>query len=225
VLTVGAMTTERNRRVLSRSRLIDMTAREAAPRRSPAGAAVLQSDVTEALREAAFAELAEVGYSRLSIESVARRAEVGKTALYRRWPNKQAMVIALVSEVAIAEVDMPDTGSLRGDVIAFLRVLSSALAHPLARTVIPDLLNEANRNPALAEQLLHTVRDPRRERAAAVVHRAIARGELRKGTDVELALDVLAGPLYWRMAIVRTPIGRTHLTRLAGVIVRALSAA
>jgi AcrR family transcriptional regulator len=193
--------------------------------RSPAGAAVLQPDVTAAIRAAVFAELAEVGYGRLSIESVARRAKVGKTALYRRWPTKQDMVLALISEVAMAEVDMPDTGSLRGDVLAFLRLLSAALSDPWARTIIPDLLNEANRNPELAAKLLETVRDPRRARAASVVHRAIARGELRASTDVELALDLLAGPLYWRMAIVQTPMKRSHLTRLTNVIVQGLTAA
>jgi AcrR family transcriptional regulator len=193
--------------------------------RTPVGAALLQPDVTAAIRAAVFAELAEVGYGRLSVESVARRAKVGKTALYRRWPTKQEMVLALVSEVAMAEVDMPDTGSLHGDVIAFLRLLSTALSDPRAQTIIPDLLNEANRNSELAARLLKAVRDPRRERAAAVVHRAIARGELRRGTDVELALDLLAGPLYWRMAVVQTPTKRTHLTRLANVILQGLTAA
>jgi AcrR family transcriptional regulator len=66
-----------------------------------------------------IADLGEVGYARLSIESVTRRAGVGKTAVYRRWPSKQQMVVAVVSEVAGAAIPVIDTGSLLGDVRAF----------------------------------------------------------------------------------------------------------
>ncbi len=66
-------------------------------RRAPSGAALLQDDVTAAVRAAVFDELAALGYGRMSIEGVARRAKVGKPAIYRRWPSKQAMVVALVT--------------------------------------------------------------------------------------------------------------------------------
>src|SRR5882757_8101706 len=111
------------------------------PSRTPAGAAVLQADVTEAIRQAFFSELAESGYGRLSIEAVARRATVGKPAIYRRWRSKQDMAVA------------------------FLRAEYAVLTDPLAKSIIPDLLSEANRNPDLAAALLRTVRDPRRTRA------------------------------------------------------------
>src|SRR6202790_3632651 len=115
--------------------------------RVPAGAAVLQADVTEAIRQAFFTELAGSGYGRLSIEAVARRAAVGKPAIYRRWRSKQDMAVALISEVAWAHLEMPDTGRLRGDVIAFLRAEYAVLTDPLAKAIIPDLLSKANRNP------------------------------------------------------------------------------
>jgi AcrR family transcriptional regulator len=191
--------------------------------RRPAGAAVLQEDVTAAIRLAVFAELAERGFAALSMESVARRAAVGKTALYRRWSNKQQMIGELVSEVAIHELDMPDTGTLRGDVSAFLRAMAAVLAHPMVSAIVPDLLGEANRNPGLAETLLRTVRDPRRERAAAVIHRGIERGELNPDIDVELALDLLAGPLYWRTAIIRSPLSPSQLDQLCEAVLAALT--
>jgi len=165
------------------------------PSRTPAGAAVLQADVTEAIRQAFFTELAQCGYGRLSIEAVARRAAVGKPAIYRRWRSKQDMAVALISEVAWAHLDMPDTGSLEGDVIAFLRAEYAVLTDPLAKAIIPDLLSEANRNPALEAALLLAVRDPRRTRAAAIIGRAIDRGEVADTLNPDLALDVLAGPL------------------------------
>jgi AcrR family transcriptional regulator len=192
--------------------------------RVPAGAAVLQADVTEAIRQAFFTELAQCGYGRLSIEAVARRAAVGKPAIYRRWRSKQDMAVALISEVAWAHLDMPDTGSLEGDVIAFLRAEYAVLTDPLAKAIIPDLLSEANRNPALEAALLLAVRDPRRTRAAAIIRRAIERGEVAATLNPDLALDVLAGPLCWRLAVVHQPLGDAEeLVELAHMVMGAFT--
>jgi AcrR family transcriptional regulator len=194
------------------------------PRRTPAGAAVLQADVTESIRQAFFTELAQCGYGRLSIEAVARRAAVGKPAIYRRWRSKQDMAVALISEVAWAHLDMPDTGSLEGDVIAFLRAEYAVLTDPLAKAIIPDLLSEANRNPALEAALLLAVRDPRRTRAAAIIRRAIDRGEVADTLNPDLALDVLAGPLCWRLAVVHQPLrDAEELVQLAHMVMGAFT--
>ena len=170
------------------------------------------------------AELAQCGYGRLSIEAVARRASVGKPAIYRRWRSKQDMAVALISEVAWAHLDMPDTGSLEGDVIAFLRAEYAVLNDPLAKAIIPDLLGEANRNPALGAALLRAVRDPRRTRAAAIIRRAIERGEVADTLNPDLALDVLAGPLYWRLAVVHQPLNDDEeLVQLAQMVMGGLA--
>src|SRR3954447_19057207 len=80
------------------------------------GGAVLRKQVTDAITEAAFAEVAETGYARTSMDAVARRAGVGKAALYRRWPSKQAMLAELIrGKVAAALPPVPDTGALRTD--------------------------------------------------------------------------------------------------------------
>ena len=184
----------------------------------------LQDEVTESIRSAFFAELAEVGYGRLSVDAVAKRAGAGKAAIYRRWPTKQAMAVALVSQVAVASIDIPDTGTLRDDVRQFLANATVALDHPLVGRIVPDLLAEAHRNAELAEALLGTIRSPRRDKAAVLVHRAIERGELPVDTDVELALDLLAGPLYWRQVVVRMATGPDYLDRLADKIVAGMLA-
>src|SRR5882757_4143114 len=93
---------------------------EPKPRRRPAGAAVLREEVTDAIRAAVFAELASVGYGRMSIESIARRAGVGKAAVYRRWPSKLPIVLDVVSALAVHSLPAPDTGTLLGDVKALL---------------------------------------------------------------------------------------------------------
>ena len=106
----------------------------------------MQDDVTDAITNAFFEELDSAGYVKLSVDAIARRAGVGKAAIYRRWPSKQAMTVALVSGVAVTSISTPDTGSLRGDIRRFLADAHTALQHPLARTIVPDLLAEATRN-------------------------------------------------------------------------------
>jgi AcrR family transcriptional regulator len=191
-------------------------------RRTSAGP-VLQSEVTDAIQTAFFEELAEVGYGRLSIDAVAKRAGVGKAAIYRRWRSKQDMTVALTSAVAVAAIDVPDTGSLRGDIRQYLDNACEAIAHPLARHIIPDLLAEATRNPALADALVPALRTPRRAKAAVLFQRAMQCGELSAESDLEMCMDFLAGPLYWRLAVVHTPTSEDYLDRLTDRIMAALT--
>lgn len=194
------------------------------PRRTPAGAAVLRDDVTEAIRAAVFDELAAVGYGRMSIEGIARRAGVGKAAVYRRWRSKLPLVLDVVSAVAALGVPAPDTGTLHGDVRTLLEVIARALRHPVASQIIPDLLAEAARNPDIAQALQEALRGTQRGIAEAIVRAAVARGELRPGTDVDLALDLITGPLYWRLAVMRAPLSKGYLNQLATSTVAALGA-
>jgi AcrR family transcriptional regulator len=193
-------------------------------RRPPAGAAVLRDDITTAIRAAVMQELADNGYGRLSIEAVARRAGVGKTAVYRRWSNKLEMVLEIVSAVAARQVALPDTGSLRGDLDILLRVVAHALQHRLASQIIPDLLAEAARTPKIAETLHRTLRAYQHELGTHLVGRAVARGELPAATDPEAAVDLFLGPIYWRLAVTRQPVDETYLAGLTETIVAALTA-
>lgn len=195
----------------------------AAPaRRAPAGAAVLREDVTEAIREAVVAELAAVGFSRMSIEAIARRAGVGKTAVYRRWKSKLHLVLDLVGAFAADGLPVPATGSLYGDVRALLEVMSHVLRHPVASAVIPDLLVEAARNPEIAEAVRGALLDGQHRMAQGIVAEAAARGELPEGISPDHALDLLIGPLYWRQVVVRDTVTPTHLDTLAHQVVAAL---
>ncbi|WP_310726133.1 TetR/AcrR family transcriptional regulator [Streptomyces sp. N2A] len=196
----------------------------AAGRRVPAGAAVLREDKTEAIRAAVFAELAAVGFARMSIEGIARRAGVGKTAVYRRWRSKLHLVLDVVSAVAAAGLPTPDTGSLRGDVRMLLEVAARALRHPMASQIIPDLLAEAARSPELATALQAALHDSQEGVAAAVVASAVTRGELPQDVDTRLALDLLTGPLYWRLLVVRDELPKGYLDALADSVAAALGA-
>ncbi|MFJ9734483.1 TetR/AcrR family transcriptional regulator [Streptomyces sp. NPDC101171] len=194
-------------------------------RRAPAGAAVLREDVTEAIRAAVFEELAAVGYARMSIEGIARRAGVGKTAVYRRWRSKLHLVLDVVSALAVLGLPVPDTGSLEGDLRLLYGITSRALRHPVASQIIPDLQAEAARSPEIAEALQKAVRDGQDSVASKIVAAAEQRGEVRSGVDADLALDLISGPLYWRSVVIRSPkLPKNYLDDLARATAAALTA-
>lgn len=193
------------------------------PRRT-SGGPVLQDEVTAAIEKAFFEELADVGFGRLSIDAVAKRAGAGKAAIYRRWRSKLDMTIALTSKVAVAATEVPNTGNLREDIRTYLEEGRAALSHPLARKIIPDLLAEGGRNPELADALFDTLRNPRRDNATRILERAVAQGELATTIDVGLCLDFLAGPLYWRLGVVQSETGADYYERMTDMIVAAMKA-
>ncbi|MBC7273080.1 MAG: TetR/AcrR family transcriptional regulator [Streptomyces sp.] len=203
---------------------MDATSRNALDRR-PTGSAALRESVTETIRGAVFEELAETGYARMSMEAVTRRAHVGKAALYRRWPSKEAMVVELVSEAAAAHLPRAaGSGSLRADVERFVRDTMADLRHPLVGRIVPDLVAESARNPSLRDALHRAVLAPRRAAVAELLRQAVDRGELPEDTDLSLAVDLFGAPLYFRMLAVGGPTDDAYVTRLTGAVLAAVAA-
>jgi AcrR family transcriptional regulator len=194
-------------------------------RRAPSGAAVLRSAITTAITDAVLAELLERGYARLSMEGVAKRAGAGKSALYRRWHTKQEMVLAVLAELSVPMADVADTGSLRGDLRASVAAVATWLTEPPFSRIIPDLVAEATRTPELAKAIATTIGEPRRALARTNLERAIARGELPADTDLEMAQDLMAALIYWRMVVRQAPVEPDYLDRVTDTVLRALGAA
>ncbi|CRZ18406.1 TetR/AcrR family transcriptional regulator [Mycolicibacterium neworleansense] len=193
------------------------------PRRT-SGGPVLLDDVTAAIESAFFEELAAVGYGRLSVDAVAKRAGVGKAAIYRRWKSKQDLAVDLVTKVAVAAIDVPDTGTLRGDIRAYLQNGREALTHRLARTIIPDLLAEAARDPEYAATIAGQIREPRRLKAAQLFERARRRGQIADDADIDVALDMIGGALYWRQSVMQIDADDNYLDRLTDAILTLVAA-
>jgi AcrR family transcriptional regulator len=191
-------------------------------RRTPTGAAVLQPEITSAITDAVLDELAERGYARLSMESVAKRAGVGKSALYRRWASKQEMAISAIAEFSVEQAPTPNTGSLTGDIRQSLEAVAQWLSHPRFSRILPDLVAEMGRNPGLSGTVEGMIGQPRRERGVVILQRAIERGELDPSTDLELALDLLAAPIYWRLLVRAGHVESGYLDKLTVLVSRAL---
>ena len=194
--------------------------------RTATGGATLRAKVTDAITEATFAELVETGYARMSMEAVARRAGVGKAALYRRWSSKQEMLVELIRQAVQDTLPKaPATGALRTDLRESLATIRSQLANPVVNSVIPGLLAEARHSGALADMLLSVVAEPRRAAMDALVQAAIDRGELPASLDRELAADLVIAPLGFRMLIMNGDSDDEYLDTLTDAIVAALKAA
>jgi AcrR family transcriptional regulator len=159
---------------------------------------------SERARQAILGAAAELllarGLSAVSMDAVAERAGVSKATIYRWWPTKEALALdALYTEWAAAQPYPQDTGSLRGDLLALLQPWARlASGRPYGR-VIAALLTEARTDPAFAAEYLRRVVEPRRDQARAIFRSAVERGEIAAGTKVEVALDLLYGPLYHRL--------------------------
>jgi AcrR family transcriptional regulator len=190
--------------------------------RRPSGAAILQSDVTAALTSAFFTEWARVGYAAISLERVAKNAGAGKAALYRRWPSKVNMASDLLSKVGLTLFELPDTGALESDLLAFLLSLRRVLRRRIVQRVVVDLHAEIAREPAL-QAAIQPFQEARRKRVMTLIDRAIARGEAPASLDRETAADFMVSPLYWRVVVNGGGSDRRHLERLARMTAAAIS--
>jgi AcrR family transcriptional regulator len=163
--------------------------------------------------------IAELGVRDFRMDDVADRAGVGKGAIYRRYQSKDQLVTAAVAGL-VSDIEVPDTGSTHGDLLALLREAVAVYANPTAAGVMPGLVGEMRRQPELAQAVRDGFLARRREALREVLERAVRRGDLRADLDFELALDVLAGPLFYRLLITGGPIDTQLAEGVAELILR-----
>lgn len=151
----------------------------------PTGTRRRGAALEEVILEAAWAELTEVGFDQMTITSVAARAQTGKQVLYRRWPNRAHLAVAAVNHHAGAPLTAPpDTGSLRGDMLALLDAAvrrMSSVDPALIRSILAALLAEDG-----------TFTGTMRSQVAVLLERAVARGELTHARVPDRVLSVPA---------------------------------
>jgi AcrR family transcriptional regulator len=158
-------------------------------------------NITEALLDAAAELVAERGFAGVSMEAVAARAGVGKPAIYRRFSNKTALVVAAIAR-ALPVPEAPGPSAANGDTRGVLRGL---MDHGLPAdgegyvALIGGLMAEHRRHPELIEAFRTEILLPRRAIVAATVKAAQQRGDLRADLYPEAAIDLLAGPFLARI--------------------------
>ena len=178
------------------------------------------TEADEAILVAAIELFAEVGLEGLTVEGVAARAGVGKATIYRRYPGKVDLVVAAARHFTGGTVEAPDTGSTRGDLRELIDGLVTLLtATPLGR-VLPILVAARTRVAELDVAYAEIVAE-KRARSSVVVRRAIARGDLRPDTDVELVVDFYVSPIFYRFLITGAPLDDVFASAIVDMTMRA----
>lgn len=146
------------------------------------------------------------GYRSVTIEGIARTVGRARTSLYRRWPSKHHLVTyAVLNE--LGERPAANTGELRRDLEAAVGTLMRAFSGPLGRA-LAGLVADMAEDVELAETLRREVLAPRRKSMREAFARAQTRGEIRTDLNIELVLDMLTGPFYYRTLFGHAPISR-----------------
>jgi AcrR family transcriptional regulator len=176
----------------------------------------------EAILEAALAVLGEHGYAGLTMAAVIERSGVSSATLYRRYATKVELVTAAIATLLPQPVDT-DTGSLEGDVAAFIRNVAHSIARRNERAV-QALRIEKERDPELHACLRERFLAPRLTDLKGILSRAKQRGEISTVPPVDFALSLLAGPLYHRAYHLDEPLTPAFVKSAISSAVRALRA-
>jgi AcrR family transcriptional regulator len=163
--------------------------------------------------EATLQILAETGYDGMTIDMVATRAKAGKATLYRRWASKSELVIDAVACMKSADIDfdaLPDTGTLRGDLLAMVK------PHTIEESarklqVMAGLVSMLSRHPELADAVRDAVMGPRVRINRLFLQRAIDRGEIPADVDIELLSQVGGAMATHRTLLLRKPVDRAFM--------------
>jgi AcrR family transcriptional regulator len=181
-------------------------------------------EADRAILGAATQLLAERGLAGMSIEEVAARAGVGKATIYRRWRSRGALALdAFVREFQGLQ-PVPDTGTLRGDLLAALRGWVQAVTRTPMGRVLLGLIAEAQHDPALGQAWRTQVMEPLRAQRTVMITRAVARGEIPASTDPDVVLDLLYGASYHRLLHGHRPLTDAFIRDAVDMIIAGLTA-
>jgi AcrR family transcriptional regulator len=172
---------------------------------------------------ATLAELAEAGYAALTVEAVADRAGVHKTTVYRRWRDREALVIDALTDHVATERPIPDTGDIETDLLDLIRSLVRLVNNPADRAGMAVLFSDAARVPEIA-QIKRQFYADRFQRAAPVIARAVERGQLPAGIDADELLQTLIAPLHLKLLVTEEAIDQATADRAVAVTLAAARA-
>jgi AcrR family transcriptional regulator len=178
--------------------------------------------------DAALEVLAETGYDGMTIDMVAARAKAGKATVYRRWSSKGELVIDAVACMKKGDIDssqLPDTGTLRGDLIAMIKPHSIEDGEKKLQ-IMAGLMSMLSHAPELAEAANAAIVEPRASANRILMRRAIDRGEISPDCDIETLSLVVPSMAAYRVLILRKPVDRAFLESLIdGVLMPAVGLA
>ncbi|MCK2220469.1 TetR/AcrR family transcriptional regulator [Actinomadura sp. ATCC 31491] len=172
------------------------------------------ADRTEAIMRTTLELGQEIGYAKLSIEAVAARAGAGKHTIYRRWPSKGALLLDSLLSLNEAGLDYPDTGDIAADLRVQIHAAVDLLAGPPFGPLFRALIGEAQHEPQVAAALNERFIGPQADKTVARLRAARDQGQLSPQFDLELAMAILSGPLYFQLLITQEPLTHEYVDRI-----------
>lgn len=156
--------------------------------------------VEASILSASYTLLLETGFGAVTVEKIAERAKVSKATIYKWWPNKAAVVMDSYLSAASARLPVPNTGTVMNDILIHATNLSAFLLSREGK-IITELIGEGQFDAGLAEAYRARFFAPRRQEARELLERGISRGELKAALDVGSTIDLLYGPIFYRLLI------------------------
>jgi AcrR family transcriptional regulator len=179
------------------------------------------SQTQKAILKAAGEIVLASGLAEMTIEGVAERAGVGKASIYRRWPSKGALAFDAVVDGILATQPTPDSGSLEGDLVHVAENWVQLANARRGGRAVAHFIAEVQSDPDLAvawrERFVNRIRKAR----MPIIERAITRGEIPAGSDPELIMDLLFGPLYHRYLNGHLPLDESFARGVARMVAAA----
>ncbi|AZZ54811.1 TetR/AcrR family transcriptional regulator [Rathayibacter iranicus] len=169
---------------------------------------------------AALDVLADTGYEGMTIDMVAARAKAGKATVYRRWESKAELVLealACLKGADLSENSLPDTGSLRGDLVALIKPHTIEDAERKLR-IMSGVVAMISKAPELADSVRTVIVEPRARANRFLLNRAIARGEISAEIDVEQLALITPSMIAYRVLLLREPVNRDYLISLIDTV-------
>lgn len=175
----------------------------------------------EAVLSAASELLAGGGLPAATVDAISARSGVSKATIYKHWPSRTAVAAEAFGVEMATAIPLPDTGSARGDLTEQVRRVSEFYASP-AGTVFAQLLAACVTDPEAARFFREFFLAGRRQAIATLWRRALERGEVDAEIDVEVAIDVLFGPLIFRLLSGHAPLNQAEAEAIAAAALHGL---
>jgi AcrR family transcriptional regulator len=172
--------------------------------------------------DAALDLMQEMTFAQVTAEAIAERAGTSKATVYRWWPNKAAVVIEAFRDAVVPALPLRHTGTLREDLKTQLRNFAALLSGP-AGLMLRSFIVAARSDPDVAVAFRSIWSNPRRAEAIAILRQKQADGQLREDEDLDLVLDALYGPLYYRFLVKNERPSQKYAEALAELVIQGLA--
>ncbi len=170
-------------------------------------------DAQKSILSASYELLLENGFQAVTVDKIAERAQVSKATIYKWWPNKAAVVMDGYLNAATERLPVPDTGTTFNDILIHATNLTAFLTSREG-TIITELLGEGQFDSGLAEAYRTRFFRPRRLEAGGLLEKGVQRGELKNNLDVGVCIDLIYGPIFYRLLVTGDTLDKPYVENL-----------